>query len=418
MSSTSCSMSERTVQMRDGCTKVSVSPLALYVHIPFCETKCPYCDFNTYAGIESLIPSYIDALNKEVALWGESLSRPAVKTIFFGGGTPSYLPAEHIGAVLKVIQASFDVERDAEITLESNPGDFSDAKLSAYLEFGVNRLSIGVQSFDDRLLELLGRRHSADEATQAYRMATKAGFGNISIDLMYGLPQQTTDDWRRTLDSAAELSPPHISMYCLTLEGGTPMEQWVNAGKMPDPDPDEAADMYLMAQDAMRAQDYRHYEISNWARPGFESLHNLAYWRNQAYLGVGPGAHSYLAPHRFFNLKSPREYVKRLQHTPQIILHTEDFSLESIKSVPVVEDVEIIGHRLQMAETLMMGLRLDTGIEVAEFAQRFGGTPARFYGETIEELATLGLLETVDGWLRLTAKGRIFGNEVFSRFFE
>ena len=176
--------------------------------------------------------------------------------------------------------------------------------------------------------------------------------------------------------------------------------------------------MYLMAQDAMRAQDYRHYEISNWARPGFESLHNLAYWRNQAYLGVGPGAHSYLAPHRFFNLKSPREYVKRLQHSPQTLLHTENVSLESIKSVPVVEDVEVIGHRLQMAETLMMGLRLDTGIEVTEFARRFGGAPAQFYGETIKELATLDLLETVDGWLRLTTNGRIFGNEVFSRFFD
>ena len=411
-------MSERAARASAGVRRADWPPLALYVHIPFCETKCPYCDFNTYAAMETLIPSYVAALRKEVALWGESLARPTVKTVFFGGGTPSYLPAEHIGAVLDTIHAGFDVTIDAEITLEANPGDFSEAKLAAYLGFGVNRLSIGVQSFDDELLRLLGRRHSADEAIRAYWTALAAGFGNISIDLMYGLPYQTIEAWERTLTASAELRPPHISMYCLTLEGGTPMERWVASGKMPNPDPDLAADMYLAAQDTMREPGYRHYEISNWASPGFESLHNLAYWRNQPYLGVGPGAHSYLSSCRFFNIRSPREYVRRLEAAPERGQPVDVLGPEEIMNVPVVEDVEVIARRLEMAETLMMGLRLDTGVESAEFARRFGDTPGQVYRATIDELTSLGLLESADGCLRLTQRGRMLGNEVFSRFFE
>ena len=407
-------MSERAA----GARSADWPPLALYVHIPFCETKCPYCDFNTYAAMETLIPSYVAALLKEVALWGETLGRPAVKSVFFGGGTPSYLPAEHIGIVLETIHAGFDVNTDAEITLEANPGDFSEAKLAAYLGFGVNRLSIGVQSFDDELLRLLGRRHSADEAMRAYRTASAAGFGNISIDLMYGLPYQTIEAWERTLTATAELRPPHISMYCLTLEGGTPMERWVATGQMPDPDPDLAADMYLAAQDGMRPSGYRHYEISNWAIPGFESLHNLAYWRNQPYLGVGPGAHSYLSSCRFFNIRSPREYVKRLEAVLEQGQPVDVLGPEEVTNIPVVEDAEVIPQRLEMAETLMMGLRLDTGVEIGGFARRFGATPGQIYGQTIEELTSMGLLESADGCLRLTQRGRMLGNEVFSRFFE
>ena len=401
----------------DGTEAGAIGPLALYVHIPFCETKCPYCDFNTYTGIETLIPSYVGALQREVAVWGQALGRPAVKTMFFGGGTPSYLPAERIASVVEAIRSSFELATDAEVTLEANPGDFNPSKLAAYLDLGVNRLSIGIQSLSERLLKVLGRRHSADEAVQAYRMAVEAGFGNVSIDLMYGLPHQSIEDWRQTLDGAAELSPPHVSMYCLTLEGGTPMEQWVGSGQMPEPDPDLAADMYLMAQEVMGRQGYRHYEISNWARPGFESRHNLSYWLNQPYLGVGPGAHSYLSDFRFFNLRSPREYVRRLQDFSPPHLRPVAIGCEAIKSIPVVEAAEAIDRRLEMAETLMMGLRLDTGIGVGDFERRFDVPPAQAYGETIDELTSLGLLEAVDGRLRLTPRGRMLGNEVFSRFF-
>ena len=393
--------------------------IALYIHVPFCETKCPYCDFNTYSGIEGLIPGYVAALKTELHQWGKLLARPAVTSIFFGGGTPSYLPTDDIGDLMGCVRDCFDVQPEAEITLEANPGDVTPDRLRSYLESGLNRLSIGVQSFDDELLKVLGRRHTASEAMTAYHAALEAGFSNVSIDLMYGLPYQDMGTWQATLETAVELSPPHISMYCLTLEGGTPMEQAVALGQTPEPDADLAADMYLAAQDAMREQGYRHYEISNWSKNGPESLHNLAYWRNQPYLGVGPGAHSYLPPYRFSCLKSPRRYIDLLSG-PAAKRHAavEDGDLLArIRSTPTIEAVETIDRELEMAETMMMGLRLDDGIGVTDFTQRFGKPPVDAYADTIAELESLGLLTAGVDSLRLTHRGRMLGNEVFSRFF-
>jgi len=398
--------------MNDNTTMSVAGPIALYVHIPFCETKCPYCDFNTYAGIEPMVPAYVAALRREIELWGEALGRPTVATVFFGGGTPSYLPSRHIAALMASVRAGFELDGDAEVTLEANPGDFTDDKLAAYLAGGINRLSIGVQSLDDGLLKVLGRRHDAAEAERAYRMAVAAGFDNVSIDLMYGLPYQHIDQWRETLEGAESLGPQHISMYGLTLEGGTPMEQQVKTGVVPVPDPDLAADMYLMAEDVMARVGYRHYEISNWALPGRESRHNLTYWENRPYLGVGPGAHSYLTGRRFWNLKSPKEYTRRL--APSLALHRDGADL--IVTMPAVGEVEVIDRRLEMAETMMMGLRLDTGVGVAGFASRFGVTPSEVYGEVIAEMEDVGLLTAGDGAVALTPRGRLLGNEVFSRF--
>lgn len=402
----------------------SDAAIALYVHIPFCETKCPYCDFNTYAAIEPLMPSYADALRAEIALWGRLAAvggagdARRVSSVFFGGGTPSYVPAEQIEGVMAAIRAAFNLLPDAEVTLEANPGDFTPAKLAAYLDCGVNRLSIGVQSFDDGLLATLGRRHSADAAADAYRMAADAGFGNISIDLMYGLPYQRIEQWRRTLDMALELAPPHLSMYCLTLEGGTPMERWVADGRMPEPDADLAADMYVLAQDEMRRAGYRHYEISNWALPGMRSRHNLAYWRNLPYLGVGPGAHSYLWGRRFANIRSPREYARLMRGD---VAPAHDASPDAIIRAALVVDVdevERIEPPLEMAETLMMGLRLDEGVSVSGFKERFGATPAQRYPDAIAELTAQGLLDARNGALMLTARGWMMANAVVSRFFE
>lgn len=390
-------------------------PISLYVHIPFCETKCPYCDFNTYAAIEPLMPSYVAALQSEIALWGSLLGSPKVHTVFFGGGTPSYLPAEDIRRIMDKLRLSFDLDASAEITMEANPGDFSEEKLATCLDSGINRLSIGVQSFDDKLLKMLGRRHSAAQAVHAFRQAAGAGFDNISIDLMYGLPYQNLQQWQDTLRDALELSPPHISMYCLTLEGGTPMERWVDQGSMPEPDADLAADMYLAAQNSMRDAGYRHYEISNWALEGRRSEHNLTYWRNMPYLGVGPGAHSYLGGYRFNTLKSPREYIQRMGNACSVA--GSGTSLDKINSVPVVDEIEEIDTPLEMAETMMMGLRLDDGIGIAAFSDRFGASPHSIYPDTLAELERLDLLHTHDGALRLTHRGRMLGNEVFSRFF-
>ena len=388
-------------------------PEGLYVHIPFCATKCPYCDFNTYAGIESQMEPYLAALRSEIDLWGAVLGGPRLDTVFFGGGTPSYLPPGSLGMLLDAVRGSFGLAVEAEITAEANPDDLCAEKLASLLEAGVNRLSIGVQSLDDDLLRLLGRRHSAREALEAFTTARSAGFDNVSIDLMYGLPDQTLEQWGATLATALGMRPSHISMYCLTLEGGTPMERDAAAGRISVPDGDLAADMYLMAEVQTAEAGYRHYEISNWAMPGRESRHNLLYWRNRPFLGVGPGAHSYLDGHRFHNLRSPREYIRRLEFgEPRAQPGGRIFD-----GIPVVEGAEPVDRRLEMAETMMMGLRLDTGIEPALFAARFGGPPGEVYGEIIEELEDDGLLEAGSERIVLTPRGRLLGNEVFSRFF-
>ena len=408
-------------------------PAALYVHIPFCATKCPYCDFNTYAGIEPLMEPYLVALRTEIEIWGQLLAGPELQSIFFGGGTPSYLPVGSIDMLLDRVAAAFRLADGVEITLEANPDDLADEKLDSFMRAGINRLSLGVQSLDDGLLQVLGRRHSADDALGAYYAARQAGFGNVSIDLMYGLPGQTADQWGATLAATLAVEPSHISMYCLTLEGGTPMERGVAAGRLPQPDGDLAADMYLVAEAAAAAAGYRHYEISNWALPGMESRHNLAYWRNRPFLGVGPGAHSYIRGRRFHNLKSPREYIRRLDSRVRgndvsraggVRRNKGLVSNPSLRDngdwldrVPVVEGVEAVDRRLEMAETMMMGLRIDTGIDSACFAARFGSPPAETYGAVISALADDGLLDVGGKAIRLTARGRLLGNEVFSRFF-
>ena len=332
-------------------------PEGLYVHIPFCATKCPYCDFNTYAGIEAMMGPYLSALRSEIELWGGVLGGPRLETVFFGGGTPSYLPPGSLETLLDAIRGEFGLTGDAEITAEANPDDLGEEKLSSMLDAGINRLSIGVQSLDDGLLRVLGRRHSAREAIEAFRAARCAGFDNVSIDLMYGLPDQTQEQWGATLDTALDLRPSHISMYCLTLEEGTPMERDAAAGRIPAPDGDLAADMYLAAELKTAEAGLRHYEISNWAIAGRESRHNLLYWGNRPFLGVGPGAHSYLDGHRFHNIRSPREYIRRMG--------TGELPREStgrpFESVPVVEAAEPVDRRLEMAETMMMGLAAGYG---------------------------------------------------------
>ena len=390
--------------------------IGLYVHIPFCHTKCPYCDFNTYSGIESLIPGYVRALVREIRCWGALLGAQQVNTIFFGGGTPSYVPQQAIADVLEAVHGAFRIAAGAEVTMEANPGDITDGQTSSLQQAGVNRLSIGVQSLDDALLSFLGRRHSAQEAVAAYRKARRDGFDNVSLDFMYGIAHQSLKQWRDTLEQALELSPEHLSLYCLTLEGGTPMERQTRLGEIPEADPDLAADMYLLAEDMLAQAGYRHYEISNWAKLGMESRHNLTYWLNRPYLGVGPGAHSYLGQWRFWNIASPREYIVRLGKAAQRQAPAVALSSEAIGEIPSVGSVEAIDRRLEMAETMMLGMRLDAGVRLQDFYDRFGETLPAVYGKQVDDLTVLGLIELRDSALRLTSKGRPLGNEVFLRF--
>jgi oxygen-independent coproporphyrinogen-3 oxidase len=388
--------------------------LALYVHVPFCQAKCPYCDFNSYAGLEAVMAPYVDALIAEMTLWREATRDARVTTVFFGGGTPSYLPLDQTERIFAGLRSAFRLAPDAEITAEANPGSADSARLDGLHDIGFNRLSLGVQSFQDDELRLLGRIHSAAEAGEAYRAGQRAGFENVNLDLIYGLPGQTLVIWQRTLAEAIALRPEHLSLYALTLEEGTPMAADVTSGRLPAPDPDLAADMYLWAGEALAAAGYEHYEISNWALPGGRCRHNLVYWRNQPYLGLGAGAHSCLGGFRFAAVRGPREYIRRVSETS--VKPTADGLAALLTGLPHLESAVQTTDAAAMAETAILGLRLVDGLSLAGFRRRFGVGLLSVYGPAIAELTALGLLERSNGRLRLTPRGRLLGNEVFERF--
>lgn len=392
----------------------------LYVHIPFCRTKCPYCDFNTYAGLERLIPGYLEALRRDLVLWGQILGRPFTTSVFIGGGTPSLLNAKQMDALMRSISESFDLKSGAEITAEVNPDDVDKARLIGFRNAGINRISVGIQALDDPQLALLGRRHGLEGAVKALMMTREAGFDNVNADLMYGLPNQTVEMWEQTLCGLVELEPDHISAYCLTFEEGTPFEKMLMSGQIVEPDPDVAAEMYELAEQKLRVSGYNGYEISNWSRLGFESRHNLTYWYNLPYLGVGPGAHSHIAQQRFHSVLSPTEYMLRVRlwnvsKFPNGGLPNQAF----LETIPHVIEVEHISPSLEIAETVIMALRLRDGIDRKAFESRFHIDFNDVFCEVLPEIEELGLIEEYRSdnkiFTRLTPKGRLLGNQVFSR---
>ena len=388
--------------------------IGLYVHVPFCQTKCPYCDFNTYAGIEDQISGYVKSLQDELSGWGNVLGHPPVRTIFLGGGTPSYLPTSDLTDIQRTIRRAFKVEESAEITMECNPGDVTLDKALSWRDSGVNRISMGVQSFDDDLLGLLGRRHTADEAKQAFHTLREAGIVNQSIDLIYGLPYQTAKQWTDTLEESIALEPEHISLYSLQIEQGTPLAVDVETGKYPIPDDDLAADMYEEAQSRLGENGFRQYEISNWSMPDMESRHNIIYWRNEPYLGVGPGAHSWLANKRFANLRSPRRYVSVV--AKEYSTNGDDpVNAMTLPRGPV-EQIDVTSPAIDVAETMMMGMRLNQGVSHERFEKRFGLNIEAVFPDEVERLTKLGLIEITDDALLLSERGRLLGNEVFAEF--
>lgn len=382
---------------------------ALYLHIPFCHTRCHYCDFNTYAGILPLREPYVRALLREIALAGEKAlmadgTRRRSRTIFFGGGTPSLLSVGQIERLLNACRASFDVDEDAEITLEANPGTLQTEQLYGLRKAGVNRLSLGAQSFDEGLLKSLGRIHTPDEITQALANARAAGFTSVNLDFMFGLPEQTMRHWQETLDTALALRPEHFSLYSLIIEEGTPFFDWTQEGRIVPGDEDLCADMYEYADERLRAEGYINYEISNWALPGHESRHNLTYWHNLPYLGMGAGAHSFFVGHRFSNERDPQRYIDCLKGD----------------RLPIVED-EAVEREQEMSETAFLALRTAQGLHLPTFEARFGTPFAHFAGDRLSLVEAAGLLDhdgedgQNGGWLRLSKRGRLLGNEVFLR---
>jgi oxygen-independent coproporphyrinogen-3 oxidase len=384
--------------------------LALYVHIPFCSTRCSYCAFNTYANLSDQIIPYMHALTREIRLVAGS-TRRTVHTVYFGGGTPSLVPVSEIVATLETCAEVFELTPDAEITLEANPGTVDQRYLTALRHAGINRLSIGMQSAHISELRLLARRHNVNAVRYAVEMARAAGFENINLDLMYGIPRQTTDMWHLSVNTAIGLSPDHVSLYSLSIEDATPLQRQVARGRLEEPDPDLAADMYEWASDRLAATGFEQYEISNWSKPGWASRHNLHVWRNLPYVGLGAGAHGYAAHTRYANVLHPLTYIARLD--------AQDMPL-SFPLSAAAEDVEHIGLRSAMSETMIMGLRLtQEGISLEAFRERFGCELWEVFGQALDEVIATGLLERIAGErVRLTPRGRLLGNRVFMEFVE
>lgn len=386
---------------------------SLYLHIPFCRQRCGYCDFNTYAGQEDAIPAYVEALCKEMAGGAAAAgSRLAVHTVFLGGGTPSLLPGGAHRQILETIRREYNLLPGAELTLEANPGTVSRAYLEELRQAGYNRISFGMQSAHPDLLRILEREHTPLDVVNAVKWARQAGFANLNLDLIFGLPHQTLAQWQDTLEFTLGLRPEHLSLYSLTVEKGTPLYRWVNRGLLAEPDPDLAADMYEFAMERLEAAGFIQYEISNWARPGPDGspracLHNLQYWRNLPYLGFGAGAHGYAGGYRTADVLRIDGYIRRVT----------DGTWQGFPFSPAAATKTPIDRQTEMEETMMVGLRLvQEGVPAAGFARRFGRSLEDVFGKEIEDLLRLGLLEWASGCLRLTRRGRLLGNQVFMRF--
>ena len=370
-------------------------PLAVYVHIPFCVRVCGYCDFNTYAGMDAVKDAYTSAAVAEIEAWVPRFGGRPVTSIAFGGGTPGEMAAESIAAIIEAVRAAAPLSPDAEITLEANPGTTSGPDLHALAAAGVNRLSLGAQSFDPGELAFLDRVHTPEATAASLHLAREAGIRSVNLDLMYGLPGQTPARWRATIDHALRLAPDHLSLYALTVEPGTPLATRVDRGEVVPLEPDAVAAMYEAAADRLAAAGYRHYELSNWARPGHESRHNQVYWTGGDYLGIGAGAHGFLDGERFENVAHPRDYIETVHRSGRAIA-------ETVHPDPITA----------MSDWITLHLRLVEGFDPAAFAAAFGEPLEGAAGPPLDACRTAGLLEEAGGRLRLTSRGRLLHSEV------
>lgn len=373
---------------------------SIYIHIPFCSHICYYCDFNKVFIEGQPVDQYIDDLILEFTYYNSQLQEEPIKTIYVGGGTPSTLTTTQIRRLFKGLYAQVTLAEDREITFEINPNDVTEEKLLALKEMGVNRLSMGIQSFNDDLLKKIGRQHTAATATGAVKLAQQMGFENISVDLIFRLPNQTIADFADSLEKAIALNIPHYSIYSLILENKTIFYNLMRQGKLPLPTQDEEADMYAMAIQAMKKNGFQHYEISNYAKPGYESQHNLAYWQNQHYFGFGAGAHGYLNGVRYQNHGPIQHYIAGIETEGTAVLSAERLTIKQ-----------------QMEEQLFLGLRISEGVFRSEFQQRFSQDMyLDIYPEIIDALVDQELVVFDGEQLKLTERGKFIGNEVFQQF--
>ncbi|MFV9511007.1 radical SAM family heme chaperone HemW [Tepidibacillus sp. LV47] len=374
---------------------------AVYIHIPFCTNKCHYCDFNSYVVKGQPIMDYLKALDLEMKKTLEIDPPEKIQTIFVGGGTPTVLSSKEMEYFLKTIRNHFeDWDQNIEFTMEANPGTVEIEKLQIMKEYGVNRLSIGVQAFQDDLLSYIGRIHNVRDVYQSIDNAHKVGLTNMNIDLMIGLPHQTIEMVKESLDKAFALDLPHFSVYSLKVEENTLFHTLFQRNQLPLPTEDEELNMYLTTIEKMQKHGYRHYEISNFAKKGVESKHNITYWKNEDYYGFGAGAHGYLEGKRYMNLKGIIPYIEKLQKENQL---------------PRLEEFEVSLEE-KKEDMLMLGLRMLEGVKFADYERIFGETMESKFGPVITKLISKGLLIKDEKRIRLTKKGLIYGNEVFAEF--
>jgi oxygen-independent coproporphyrinogen-3 oxidase len=379
-----------------------VKPFGIYVHIPFCARKCFYCDFYTLAGRHAEeFNRFVEALLCEIDCAASEFALRPAATVYFGGGTPSLLAPEQIQRILERIHQRIDIKDGAEITLEVNPGTADAAHFTGYKNIGVNRLSMGAQTFDDSALRNLGRTHTADDTRTAIAFARSAGFLNINLDLMFAMPGQTLESFRQDVAAIVALSPEHISAYSLIIEEGTPFAYWHKQGRLNLPAEEIEAQMYEEAEVLLASAGYHQYEISNWCKPGFEARHNLLYWTNGEYFGFGPGAHSYFQGRRFANPRDLAAYHRSAD----------------MRSFPR-ELADILSPPAQASEAAMLRLRLTEGLKWRDLEREFPIGVQELLGARVNRLMSQGLLEGDSAGVRLTRSGRLLGNLVFAEFLE
>lgn len=368
--------------------------LGIYVHIPFCKQKCSYCDFISYSNKNNLVDKYIEKLKKEIKEKTENLNEYEVTTIYIGGGTPSYIEGTHITEILDVIKNNYNIKKDAEITIEVNPRTAIKEKLEAYVKSGIKRISIGLQSCNAHLLKMLGRIHTFEEFLNTYKLAKETGFTNINVDLMIGLPNQTLEDVTDSLRKIVNLNPNHISVYSLIIEDGTPIEKKIDRGELELPDEGLERKEYWEVKRTLEKFGYKHYEISNFAKEGYESKHNVNCWEQKEYIGFGVAAHSYINQTRFSNVENLEEYLENKEH----IIHE-------------IQDVET-----QKKEYMLLGLRKIDGVKISSFKNKFGTNPIIEFKDELSKLVKEGLLEIDLDEIRLTNKGVDLANVVWEEF--
>ncbi|KYO65155.1 radical SAM family heme chaperone HemW [Thermovenabulum gondwanense] len=373
--------------------------ISVYIHIPFCIKKCFYCDFNSYSNFD-LVDDYLNALFYEIERY-KDLKRP-VKTLYIGGGTPTVLNEKKLYLLINTLYKNFSINNEVEFTVEANPETLTKNKIKVLKKMGVNRLSIGLQAYDDKLLKVLGRIHDVKRFEKAYFEARETGFENINVDIIFGIPGQTKDKFEKELKKLIKLEPSHISCYSLTLEEGTVLHLMMQKGLLELPDEDEERYMYHTAKELLENEGYIHYEISNFAKPGKECVHNITYWKCEEYLGFGAGAHSFIGNLRFSNYKGIKEYIESIFN----------------KNLRRYEEIYVLSQKDKMQEFVFMGLRRVEGISKNEFKNRFCKQINDIYGSKILELKEKGLIYEDEEKIKLTLKGLDLANLVFMEFID